>query len=41
MWDKNSNAFVSTSEPTLTPHAATIGTRGINDAGKQAIKSIL
>lgn len=41
MWDTNSRTFVSTSEPTLTLHAATIGTRGINDAGRQAIKSIL
>lgn len=41
VWDKNSNSFIPTSEPTLTPHAATIGTRGINDAGRQAIKSVL
>ena len=41
VWDNNSKSFISTSEPTLTPHAATIGTRGINDAGRQAIKGIL
>ena len=41
VWDRNSNTFISTSEPTLTPHAATIGTRGINDAGRQAIRNVL
>ena len=41
MWDNNSNSFVIVPEPTLTPHAATIGTRGINDSGRQAIKNIL
>ena len=41
MWDKNSNSFVPTSEPTLTPHAATIGTRDINDNGRMAIRNIL
>lgn len=41
IWDKNTNSFVVTSEPTLTPHAATIGTRGINEDGKQAVRSVL
>ena len=41
MWDRNSNSFVPTSEPTLTPHAATIGTRDINDNGRMAIRNIL
>lgn len=41
VWDTNTNSFIITSEPTLTPHAATIGTREINDSGRQAIKNIL
>ena len=41
VWNNNSKSFVSTSEPTLTPHAAVIGTRGINEYGKAAIKSVL
>jgi hypothetical protein len=41
VWNNSSQSFVSTSEPTLTPHAAVIGTRGINEYGKAAIKSVL
>ena len=41
VWDKESNSFVTTSEPALTPHAATIGTREIEENGKQAIESVL
>ena len=41
VWDGNSKSFVPTEEPALTTHAAVIGTRGLNDAGKQAIQSIL
>lgn len=41
VWDSNKKSFIKTTEPTLTPHAATIGTREINNLGKQAIKSIL
>lgn len=41
VWDKNTNSFVETEMPALTPHAATIGTRGINEVGKQAIQDIL
>lgn len=41
VWNSNTKSFINTIEPKLTPKAATIGTRGINDSGKQAIKSIL
>ena len=41
VWDKESNSFITTSEPALTPHAATIGTREIEENGKQAIESVL
>ena len=39
VWDKDSEVFVETAMPKLTPKAATIGTRKINENGKQAIKS--
>lgn len=41
VWNVDANSFITISEPTLTPHAATIGTREINDSGRQAIKSVL
>ena len=51
MWDGNSQSFVATEEPTLTPHAAVIGTRGdiipgtnksdISEGEKQVIRSVL
>jgi hypothetical protein len=34
VWNSNTNSFINTIEPKLTPKAATIGTRGINDSGK-------
>ena len=40
-WNPSSRSFVETSEPVLTPHAATIGTRGINEDGRLAIDKIL
>ena len=41
VWDNNSKGFVVTGEPTLTPHAATVGTRKIDNNGVNAIASIL
>ena len=41
IWDSDANSFIPTSEPILTKNAAVIGTRGINDDGKSAIKEIL
>ena len=41
MWDANTNTFIGIEEPVLTPNAATIGTRGIDNNGVQAIESIL
>ena len=41
VWNYKSNSFVKCSEPKLTAHAATIGTRKINSSGKNAISSIL
>ena len=41
-WNAKSKSFEAINDvPTLTQHAAVIGTRGINDDGKAAIKSIL
>lgn len=40
-WDYNTNKFVEIEEPTLTPHAATVGSRAIQQNGIEAIKSIL
>ena len=41
IWDNNTKSFIIASEqPKLTQHAAVIGTRQINEAGKKAIKSI-
>ena len=40
-WNSSSRSFVEISEPVLTPHAATIGTRGINEDGRLAISRIL
>jgi len=37
VWNNSSKSFVPTNEPVLTNHAAVIGTREINDSGKQAI----
>jgi predicted NAD-dependent protein-ADP-ribosyltransferase YbiA (DUF1768 family) len=39
-WDNNSNNFIKTEIPTLTKEFAGIGTREINDAGKQAIRDV-
>lgn len=41
VWDKDNESFTPTMEPVLTPHAATIGTRELNDNGRRAIDSIL
>lgn len=40
MWDESTKDFVPTSTPTLTNNFAGIGTREINDAGKQAIRDV-
>ena len=40
VWSQESEEFVATQTPSLTSHAATIGTRQINNAGKQAIKDV-
>lgn len=39
-WDDSVNNFVETDTPTLTRNFAGIGTRGINEAGKQAIRDV-
>ena len=39
-WDKTSNSFEETSTPKLTKKFAGIGTREINDLGKQAIRDV-
>ena len=41
VWNKEQNKFVVTSQPKLTPKAATIGTRQLQQNGKNAIISIL
>ena len=41
VWNKEQNKFVITSQPKLTPKAATIGTRELQDNGKNAIVKIL
>ena len=40
MWDESTKDFVPTSTPTLTNNFAGIGTREINDTGKQAIRDV-
>ena len=41
VWDTKTNKFIVTSEPVLTPHAAVIGTRQLEESGKEAIKNII
>jgi hypothetical protein len=41
VWDTKTNKFTITSEPVLTPHAAVIGTRQLEESGKEAIKSVI
>ena len=50
MWDSNTSTFVITKEPTLTPHAAVIGTRdnrgvtgpnALRQEGHDAIKTVI
>lgn len=41
VWDTKTNKFSITSEPILTPHAAVIGTRQLEESGKEAIKNII
>lgn len=40
VWDKEKNKFVPTSTPSLTKNAAVIGTRKLQDNGKEAINSL-
>lgn len=39
-WDYNTNTFKEEETPILTPKFAGIGTRGINDSGKEAIRDV-
>ena len=40
VWDKEQSKFIPTSQPSLTKNAAVVGTRKLQDNGKEAINSI-
>lgn len=40
IWDKEQSKFIPTSQPSLTKNAAVVGTRKLQDSGKEAINSI-